>query len=149
MSALGFGDRIRQAILDHAARLGRRYSNREFADAVAKAEGRKSYSAQAVTEWTAERSQPSIETFKAMAKVTGKSVTWLMALEEPTATTSASGSLGAHAALRTPPASQNAVHVYSAEEVAAHKAAARERREREAHEAREQRQRRHGGKKRR
>ncbi len=144
VGTIGYGDRIRQAVLDHAARIGRRYSNREFAEDVARAEGRKAYSASAVSEWTAERSQPSIETFKAMAKVTGKSVTWLMALEEPTATTSASGSLGAHAP-HAGPMTPNAVHTYTVEELAAHKAAARARRDREAREER----RRQGGKKRR
>lgn len=82
----GFGGRIRQAVLDHASRLGRQYSLSEFGREVGQLERNREYTPSAVTEWLAERSEPSISTFRAMAKVTGKDVAWLMALDiEPSA----------------------------------------------------------------
>lgn len=81
--ALGFGKRIKQAILDRASQIGRAYTGRELAHETGLAErGRgKPYAASMVTEWIAERSQPGLAAFHAMAKVTGKDVAWLMAID--------------------------------------------------------------------
>lgn len=83
--ALGFGERIRRALLEHASQIGRRYSNREFAEDVGRAETGQPYSSSAVTEWIAERSEPGIATFKAMARILNKPVAYLMALDVPAA----------------------------------------------------------------
>jgi len=81
VALLGYGDRIRRAILDRAAHLGRRYTNVEFASDVGLAERGKPYTPAAVGEWLAERSEPSITTFRVIAKLTGKDAAWLMALD--------------------------------------------------------------------
>lgn len=78
MSRQGFGARIRQAILDRGSQTGLRYTNRQLALDIG-------VSGSAITEWIAERSEPSIATFRAIAKATGKAPEWLMALDvEPT-----------------------------------------------------------------
>lgn len=74
MSRQGFGARIRQAILDRGSQTGLRYTNRQLARDIG-------VSGSAITEWIAERSEPSIATFRAIAKATGKPAEWLMALD--------------------------------------------------------------------
>lgn len=79
MNLQGFGARIRQAILDRASQMGQRYTNRQLARDLGVSDS-------AITEWISERSEPSIATFRAIAKATGKPVEWLMALDiEPNA----------------------------------------------------------------
>lgn len=80
---LGFGARIRQAVLDKASQIGRRYTTKEFAADVGNAErGRgKPYAPSMITEWVSERSEPGIAALAAMTKVTGKSLEWLTAYD--------------------------------------------------------------------
>lgn len=81
MDRHGFGERIRQAVLDHASQIRRQYSFAELGREVGTLERGKPYSSSAVGEWLAERNEPTLSTFKAIAKVTGKPVAWLMALD--------------------------------------------------------------------
>jgi transcriptional regulator with XRE-family HTH domain len=82
--AQGYGARVAQAILDRASQIGERLTYARVGADVAAAEGRgKPYTSAAVSEWIQERSEPTIRTFRALAKVLDKPVEWLMALDAP------------------------------------------------------------------
>lgn len=81
MAHLGFGERIRQLLLDYGSQIGERVTLARFGEEVAAAEEprrAKPYGAQAVSEWIQERAQPSIRAFLAMEAVTGESPEYLM-----------------------------------------------------------------------
>lgn len=72
----GYGNRIREVIAGIAHQViasgrGRRYGNADFARDVGIVERGQPYSAQALSEWLAERSEPTLATFIAMARIAG------------------------------------------------------------------------------
>jgi hypothetical protein len=70
IDASGYGQRIRQALLDYQATVVRgRYSDAQFAHDVGIAERGKPYGRSSVTDWVAERTEPSRTTWIAMELV--------------------------------------------------------------------------------
>jgi transcriptional regulator with XRE-family HTH domain len=104
MSQQGYGQRIKQAILDLSASRGAEVTYGEVGRAVAVAEGRpKPYSSSAVSEWIQERSEPTIRAFRAMEAVFGKGAAWLMALDATPAAPRTSAEGQARYGLQPPP----------------------------------------------
>lgn len=77
MAVDGFGQRIRQALLDYASQIGERVPQSRIAAMLAEEEGRGSYSAALITEWINERSTPQLRAIEALARVIGKPAGWL------------------------------------------------------------------------
>lgn len=56
-------------VLDRASQIGRRYSDREFAEDIGRVERGAPYAASTLTEWYKERNEPGLATFLAMEVV--------------------------------------------------------------------------------
>lgn len=72
MKTPSFGDLLRRAILTYESQIGRRVPYSELGELIAKREGREpSYSTTAVSEWVNGRSEPGLETIRAIALTFG------------------------------------------------------------------------------
>lgn len=72
IDATGYGRRIKQAVKDLISQIDERYSGAQFARDVGLLERGNAYADSMYTEWIAERSQPTIGAFMAMARVIRK-----------------------------------------------------------------------------
>lgn len=79
MAQQGFGARIRRAWHLWASQNESQVTYADFGAALAREEGREEpYSTSAISEWIAERSEPKARTYRAMARLSGFRVEWLM-----------------------------------------------------------------------
>lgn len=85
MALQGFGRRVRRAWHLWASRSDEAVTYADFGAALAKEEKRVEgpYSTSAISEWIAERSEPRISTFRAMATISGFRTSFLMLGELP------------------------------------------------------------------
>jgi len=77
MAVDGFGQRIKQALLDYASQIGERVPQSRVAAMLAEEEGVGSYSGALITEWVNERSTPQLRAIEALARIVGKPAGWL------------------------------------------------------------------------
>lgn len=78
IDASGYGERIRKTVFDLQSQIGRKYTLARFAHDVGVLERGEAWSASAMSEWIAERSEPKLATFMAMAIVAGhRDASWL------------------------------------------------------------------------